>query len=369
VRVWFAGGGTGGHLFPALGIARALTQARPDVRCFFIGARRGIEREVLPRSEFPHLLLDIHPLYRSRPWRNWKTLRGAATAGGALARLGGEQRPAAVVATGGYAAVAALVHAVVHKIPIILQEQNSSPGLTTRVFSRFARQIHLGYPEAARRLHPRKDALVRNSGNPIVPPEEMRSLQSRGVARQRWGFTADDRARVLLVFGGSQGARGINAVVAQWARMSQPPSIQLLWITGPAEYPKYAELSTERIRVVPFVTPMSEAYAAADLALARAGAMSTAELCAWGIPAVLVPLPTAAADHQTTNARALEQAGAAVVILQRELTVERLSSTVTKLASSPDKLARMSAAALHRARPRAAEEIARDVIELLSPAT
>jgi UDP-N-acetylglucosamine--N-acetylmuramyl-(pentapeptide) pyrophosphoryl-undecaprenol N-acetylglucosamine transferase len=282
--------------------------------------------------------------------------------------LGSEQRPAAVVATGGYAAVAALVHAVVHKIPIILQEQNSSPGLTTRVFSRFARQIHLGYPEAARRLHPRKGALVRHSGNPIAPPEEERSLQARGIARQRWGFS-DDRGRVLLVFGGSQGARGINAVVAQWARMSQPLSIQVLWITGPAEYPKYAELSTERNRVVPFVTPMSEAYAAADLALARAGAMSTAELCAWGIPAVLVPLPTAAADHQTTNARALEEAGAAVVILQRELTVERLSSTVTKLASSPDKLARMSAAALHRARPRAAEEIARDVIELLPPAT
>jgi UDP-N-acetylglucosamine--N-acetylmuramyl-(pentapeptide) pyrophosphoryl-undecaprenol N-acetylglucosamine transferase len=368
VRVWFAGGGTGGHLFPALGIARALTQARPDIHCFFIGARRGIEREVLPRSEFPHLLLDIHPLYRSRPWRNWKTLRGAATAGRELSRLGGEQRPEAVVATGGYAAVAALVHAVFHKVPIVLQEQNSSPGLTTRAFSRFARQIHLGYPEAARQLHPRKGALVRHSGNPITPPGEERSVQSRGIARQRWGFT-NDRARVLLVFGGSQGARGINAVVAQWARLSQPLSIQLLWITGPAEYPKYAELSTAGIRVVPFVTPMSEAYAAADLALARAGAMSTAELCAWGIPAVLVPLPTAAADHQTTNARALEQAGAAVVILQRELTVERLSSTVTKLVSSPDKLARMSAAALHRARPRAAEEIARDVIELLAAAT
>jgi UDP-N-acetylglucosamine--N-acetylmuramyl-(pentapeptide) pyrophosphoryl-undecaprenol N-acetylglucosamine transferase len=368
VTVWFAGGGTGGHLFPALGIARALAHARPDARCFFIGARRGIEREVLPRSEFPHVLLDIHPLYRSRPWRNWRTLRGAAVAGGALSRLGREQRPSVIVATGGYAAVAALVHAVVHKIPIVLQEQNSSPGLTTRLFSRFARQIHLGYPEAARRLRPRKDALVRHSGNPIAPPEEERSLQSRGAARRHWGF-ADDRARVLLVFGGSQGARGINAVVAQWVRMSQPPGVQLLWITGPGEYPQYAELSTEAVRIVPFVTPMSEAYAAADLALARSGAMSTAELCAWGIPAVLVPLPTAAADHQTRNARALEQAGAAVVIPQRELTVERLNSTVTKLAGTPDKLARMSAAALHRARPRAAEEIARDVIELLSRAS
>lgn len=369
MTVWFAGGGTGGHLFPALGIARALTQSRPDILCFFIGARRGIEREVLPRSEFPHVLLDIHPLYRSRPWRNWRTARGAATASRALARLAGEHRPAAVIATGGYAAVAALMHAVVRRIPIVLQEQNSFPGLTTRVFSRFARQIHLGYPEAARRLHPRKDAVVRYSGNPIVPPEEERSLQSRGVARRRWGFVADDSMPVLLVFGGSQGARGINAVVAQWARIGQPQTVQLLWVTGPAEHSKYAELSSERVRVVPFITPMSEAYAAADLALARAGAMSTAELCAWGIPAVLVPLPTAAADHQTTNARALEEAGAAVVILQRELTVERLSSTITRLVGNPDKLARMSAAALHRARPRAAEEIARDIIQLVTRAT
>lgn len=368
MRIWFAGGGTGGHLFPALGIARAVTQARPDLLCFFIGARRGIEREVLPRSEFPHLLLDIHPLYRSRPWRNWQTVRGAATAGRALSRLGREQRPAAVVATGGYAAVAALSHAVFHHIPIVLQEQNSAPGLTTRVFSRFARQIHLGYPEAAGRLHPRKGALVRHSGNPIDPPDEERSLQSRGLARQRWGL-ADDGRRVLLVFGGSQGARGINAVVGQWVRMNPVPSVQVLWITGPAEHPKYADLTAAGVRVLPFVTPMAEAYAAADFAIARAGAMSTAELCAWGIPAVLVPLPTAAADHQTTNARALEQAGAAVVILQRELTVERLSSTISKLVSSPDKLARMSAAALHRARPRAAEEIARDVIALLTPAT
>lgn len=365
MRVWFAGGGTGGHLYPALGIARALVELHPDVRPLFIGALRGIERDVLPATEFEHQLLELHPLYRSSVWRNWITLTSAGRSWRSLQRLARSERPAAVVATGGYVAGLALLYAVAHRIPIVLQEQNSVPGLTTRFFSRFARQIHLGFPEAEKALHPPRGATIAASGNPIEPPPPI-DEQALHSARLRWGFTGSD-VRVLLVFGGSQGARAINSVVAELVREGLAANTRLLWITGKGEYERYATLDGETARVLSFLTPMTDAYAAADLALARAGAMSTAELCAWGIPAVLVPLPTAAADHQTTNARALEVAGAAVVILQNELTPPRLRQTLEQLLQDEDRLGSMAAAARVRARPDAAARIARDVGTLIMP--
>lgn len=364
MRVWFAGGGTGGHLYPAIGIARALIRVRPDVRPLFIGARRGIEREILPATEFDHLLLDLHPLYRSQPWRNWRTISGASRAWRSLRNAARAEPPVAVVGTGGYAAGVALGYAARCGLPIALQEQNSHPGLTTRFFSRYARQIHLGFPEAAQSLRSGRGAIVRDSGNPIDPPAIVRNAANREAAIKSWGFP-DASAPVLLIFGGSQGARAINATVHEWVRRSLPPGLQLLWITGRAEFDAYVAAESERVKVHAFVSPMASAYAAADLAVARAGAMSTAELCAWEIPAVLVPLPTAAADHQTANARALERAGAAIVIPQAELNSSRLGEATTALLRDTDRLSTMSRAARARARPHAAEEIARDIATLL----
>ncbi|MBA3558635.1 MAG: glycosyltransferase, partial [Gemmatimonadaceae bacterium] len=138
MRILFAGGGTGGHLYPGLAIARALKLLRPDLDVMFIGATRGVERDVLPTAGFPYLLLDLHPLYRTKPWLNFRTLRGFASARRALGRLAREERPALVVGTGGYASGATLGYAFLHGIPVAIQEQNSYPGLTTRLASRFA---------------------------------------------------------------------------------------------------------------------------------------------------------------------------------------------------------------------------------------
>ncbi|HUF65948.1 MAG TPA: glycosyltransferase [Gemmatimonadaceae bacterium] len=364
MRVWFAGGGTGGHLYPAIGIARALVELHPEVRPLFIGALRGLERDVLPSTEFEHSLLELHPLYRSAVWRNWITLASAGSAWRALRKLARTDRPRAVVATGGYAAALALLYAAVHRIPIVLQEQNSTPGLTTRFFSRFARQIHLGFPEAEKALHPPRAASVTASGNPIEPPPPI-DEQALHSARLRWRFS-ETGGRILLVFGGSQGARAINSVVAELVRGGMPENTRLLWITGRREHEQYASFDGETTRVLPFLTPMTDGYAAADLALARAGAMSTAELCAWGIPSVLVPLPTAAADHQTRNALALEAAGAAVVIAQSQLTPDKLRLTLEQLLQDENRLGSMAAAARVRARPDAAVRIARDIGTLIT---
>lgn len=359
--VLFAGGGTGGHLYPGLAIARALQRLDPAVQPFFVGAQRGIERTVLPASEFPHLLLDLHPLYRTKAWENWRTIRGAIGAWRRLGSAAREQRPELVVGTGGYAAGVALAYAVAHRIPIVQQAGDSYPGLTARAFRRWTREYYLAFPEAGRVIGGSPSQHV-DTGAPIDPPPRPRP--ARAAARRAWGFPATG-GHVLLIYGGSQGSRAMNLVVADWVRRGLPEDLHLIWMTGTAGYAEFASLDGARVRVREYLSPIADAYAAADLALARAGAMTTAELFAWEIPAILVPLPTAAADHQTVNARTLEAAGAAIRIPQSELTTDRLDATVRSLLRDPAALTRLAAGAAARARPDAAETIARRILALL----
>ena len=359
--VLFAGGGTGGHLYPGLAIARALVRRDPTVRPFFVGAERGIEKQVLPGTEFPHLLLDLHPLYRARPWENWRTLRGALSAWRAVAALDRREKPRLVVGTGGYAAGVALAYAVMHRIPIVQQAGDSHPGLTARAFRRWTREMYLAFPEAARILGGDPAQLI-DAGAPIEPPPSPRP--DRRAARTKWGFPAEG-GRVLLIYGGSQGSRAMNLVVADWVRAGIPHDLHVIWMTGRASHAEFASLDGGRVRVLEYLSPIADAYAASDLALARAGAMTTAELFAWGIPAIVVPLPTAAADHQTHNARALAAAGAAVHLPQSELTVERLDREVRALLDDPARMARLASAASARARPDAVETIARRILGLM----
>jgi UDP-N-acetylglucosamine--N-acetylmuramyl-(pentapeptide) pyrophosphoryl-undecaprenol N-acetylglucosamine transferase len=365
VRVIFAGGGTGGHLYPGLAIARALVRMRPDVEPFFVGAQRGIERDVLPTAGFQHELLDLHPLYRSAVWNNWKTLRGAVGAWRRAGVLTGDRsrRVPLVVGTGGYASGLMLAYAAAHGIPYVLQEQNSFPGLTMRVFARWAREIYLGFPEAERYLRPGGRTTIVDAGNPIEPPPTPRP--DRAAARRSWSLP-ERGGHVLLVFGGSQGARAINQTVDAWLAAGRLPSnLYLIWATGRGNFEQFRNRENDHVRVRPYISPMRDAYAAADLAVARSGAMGTAEMCAWGIPQILVPLPTAAADHQTVNARTLAAANAGVFVPQAEFTPDRLDALVHELTDDPRRLDSLSAGARTRARPDAADQIARRLAALL----
>jgi UDP-N-acetylglucosamine--N-acetylmuramyl-(pentapeptide) pyrophosphoryl-undecaprenol N-acetylglucosamine transferase len=338
-----------------------MKRVRPDVDAFFVGALRGIEKNVLPTTEFGHSLLDLHPLYRARPWENFKTLKGGISAWREIGKIVASSRPSIVVGTGGYASGLALGYAAIHGIPYVVQEQNSFPGLTTRFFSRYARQVHLGFPEARSHLHPGSRTAVFDSGNPIEPPPVPKPDVSR--ARAAWGFD-DPASRVMLVYGGSQGSKAINDVVAEWVNRGIPQGLYLIWATGQKTFADYEKLAGYRVKIRPYLSPVTEAYAAADFALSRGGAMATAELCAWGIPPIIVPLPTAAADHQTANARALAQAGAGEFIAQKDLTVESLDATVKKLLSEPSLLVERSNAVLRRARPDAANQIAASILSI-----
>jgi UDP-N-acetylglucosamine--N-acetylmuramyl-(pentapeptide) pyrophosphoryl-undecaprenol N-acetylglucosamine transferase len=364
VLVVFTGGGTGGHLYPALAIARALLKLRPGVEPLFIGAQRGIERSVLPGTGFPHVLLDLHPLYRSAPWKSWRTVRGLVTSWGRLESALGGRAPAIVVATGGYASSATLAWCVAKGRPFVLQEQNSVPGQTNRLFSRWAREVYLGYPEAAMRLSGGAMSRAVHTGNPVEPPPDPRP--SREAARAKFGIPG--HAKVLLVFGGSQGSAALNARVDAWITSGIPDGLHLVWATGPAHFQRHAHRSSDRVIVRDYLSPIAEAYAVTDLALTRAGAMTTAELCAWGIPALLVPLPTAAADHQTANARALADAGAARWIPEAEATAARLDAEVRALLRDDRALRMLATGAASRARIGAANEIATRVSRLIGGA-
>ena len=359
--VFFAGGGTGGHLYPGLAIARALVKLAPDIVPHFIGAKRGIERDVLPTTEFAYTLLDLHPLYRQAPWNNWRTVIGAIGAWRAITRIAEPLSPRAVIGTGGYAAGVALAWARAHGVPTMLHEPDSNPGLTTRTFAKGATSLFLGFPEAAARLTVGANTQVLPLGCPIEPPSA--TPRSRAEARRAWDLPAD--AFVVLVVGGSQGARALNEVVAAWTAQGLPDGVAVIWATGKHQASAYLDRESGMVRVRPYLAPIADAYAAADLAVTRAGAMTIAELCAWGIPSVLVPLPTAAQDHQARNAEATEASGAARYVPQRDFSVATLDATVRMLRDAPTTRDAMHRAALHRARPGAAAAIAKSVITTL----
>ncbi len=373
-RVLFAGGGTGGHLYPALALAEAMQTARAGTEVHFVGAQRGVEARVLPQRGVPHTLLPFHPIYRSQVWRNATTIAGLSRSCLGLARLYLRFSPQLVVATGGYASAPAGMMAVAAGVPLALQEQNSFPGMTVRSLARFSAQVHLGFPEAAQRMKPGRRTEVFALGNPIRPPEHIERAEARG----RFGLSRD--ATVVLVVGGSQGARALNHALLDALRgvatgsLPQPAArVEILWGTGPAHIEGIrTQVETigaaDWVKPVGYIDAMNHALASADLAISRAGAMATAELLAWGVPMLLVPLPTAAADHQTHNAAALAEAGAAVHLPEKTLTGPQLWSELNALLGDAGRRSAMAGAARGRAQPNAARDIAEQLVRLLPEA-
>jgi UDP-N-acetylglucosamine--N-acetylmuramyl-(pentapeptide) pyrophosphoryl-undecaprenol N-acetylglucosamine transferase len=372
-NVILAGGGTGGHLYPALALGAALHERDPDIHVHYVGARRGVEARVLPDHHVDHTLLPMRGFQRDGVWRNWRLVPALAETFAKLSRLFLRLRPRLVIGTGGYASGPAAIWAVLTAVPIALQEQNSHPGFTTRQLSRWARQVHLGFPEAAGMLKPGRNTEVLSLGNPIRPPDATIDV---ALARARFGLTGD--AVVLLVVGGSQGARAVNEAllaalekVAAGSLADRPERLEILWATGAnhadSVRSRLEPLDLQWVTTIGYIDAMPEALAATDVALSRAGAMATAELLAWGRPMLLVPLPTAAADHQTHNAQALEDAGAAVMLREKDLTPDGLWRQVLALTGDDEQRSRMVAAALQRARPNAARDIADHLYRLIAP--
>ena len=366
--VIFAGGGTGGHLYPALAIAAALEARRPDVRVHFLGARRGIEAHVLPHRGLPHTLLPIRGVHRGRGViANLGVLPAVARSFLGALELFADLRPALVVLTGGYAAAPAGMVARLTGTPLVLQEQNAHPGVVTRRFSTHADEVHVAFPEAIDLLPEGARGHTFVSGNPIAPPVPV----DRDAALA--GLGLDPGRPVVLVVGGSQGSEALNRAVIEMLDAGMPtPEWQLLWGTGT----RHAEAAIAAwdaagrpawVHPIGFLHDMPAALGIAAMAVSRAGAMATSEFLAWGLPAVLVPLPTAAADHQTKNATALAEAGCAELLPESELSGRTLRGAIDRMMSDPDRRAAVRTAALGRARPEAADRVAAALERLLPP--
>jgi UDP-N-acetylglucosamine--N-acetylmuramyl-(pentapeptide) pyrophosphoryl-undecaprenol N-acetylglucosamine transferase len=359
-KILVAGGGTGGHLMPALAIARALQEASPDIEPVLIGATRGIESQILPTRPYRYHLLPVEPIYRRQWWKNVRWPFIAFTLLRRMNRIMAEEKPVLVVGTGGYASAPMVWLGARKGIPTAIQEQNAYPGVATRQLAKRVRQVYLGLPEARSQLSAGRRTQVIETGNPIVPPDQTRRL----AAREK--FKLMPWQKVLLVTGGSQGSLAINQAIAGWIDSGEAKEVAILWATGRGTYQQFSHYHRPpKIQVFDFLDPMSDGMASADLVVARAGAITIAEICAWGLPSILIPLPTAAADHQTHNAAALATAGAAKHLPQSQLTPATLGTAIRTTLQRDDIRAGMRAAALARGRPDAARQIASYLLGLL----
>lgn len=359
-RLLLAGGGTGGHLMPALAIAEAIRSAHPGLEPVLVGAERGIERTLLPTRPFRYHLVHAEPVYRRQWWRNVRWPAIALRLRREVEAVLDAERPAMVIGTGGYASGPVVWAATRRGLPTAIQEQNAFPGLANRWLAGRVGEIWLGAPEARSRLRPGPRTAVIDTGNPIVPPDPAR----RPAAAARFGFVTG--RPVVLVTGGSQGALAINRAVAGWLEVEPEPAVALLWVTGRGTHAEFRRFHRPPyVHVVDFLDPMADGYALADLVVGRAGMLTVAEVCAWGLPSILIPLPTAAADHQTLNARALAASGAALNLPQAELTPERLRDAILGLLGDAGRRERMAAAARARGRPHATAEIVARILRLV----
>ena len=373
-RAIIAGGGTGGHLYPAINLAEALKRRSGDeLEILLVGAERGIESTVLPELGVEHRLLPVEPIYRSRVWRNWRAVPAMFRSGRQIVELFRSFEPRLVVGTGGYAAGPLVAGAVYRRLPTAIQEQNSYPGLTTRWLAPHVDQVHLGRPEAMRYLETVSKSRIRVHGNPIRFPERR---PDEATARATFGLGS---GRVVLVIGGSQGARSINRALLEALSAVErgqlpplPADTEILWSTGPTNHEEVvghlAKMDLKvAVRPIPYIHEMEKALALTRVALSRAGAFALAELCAWGIPSILVPFPFGAADHQRRNARALESEEAAVVV--EEVDLRRDSSLIwtalVDVLRDERRREGMAQAARKLGAPRAAEAIADDLLQLM----
>ena len=351
-----AGGGTGGHIFPAIAIADAVERLEPSAKVFFAGRAGSLEERVMRAAGRPFLAVPSMGLRRSADARNalvpFVVAAGYAKALGAMVG----RRPDCAVGTGGFVSLPAVAAAWSLGTPVVLQEQNSYPGLATRLLSRLAREVHTSFEVTASYLPHARRTIV--SGNP-VREEFLRA--DRKASRERLGVPAD--AFVLFVVGGSRGARTLNRAVMDSAGRLAALDVAVIAQTGADDEGDVREaLNGSRALVRAFFDDVADCYAAADLVVARAGATTIAEIEAVGRPSVLVPYPYATEDHQTKNALAMEEAGAAVLVPDGEMTGERLIALVGELKSDRARLTRMSDRARSLARPDAADRVARAVL-------
>ncbi|MFO8060859.1 MAG: undecaprenyldiphospho-muramoylpentapeptide beta-N-acetylglucosaminyltransferase [Bacillota bacterium] len=358
-RLIVTGGGTGGHVYPALSIAREFLARGPGRRVLYVGARRGLESTVIPEAGIPFRALRVEGFLGRGAAGKARSLLLLASAlreaGGILA----EFAPDVVVGTGGYVSVPVVMRAQLARIPTLIQEQNVLSGAANRMLSHLARAVAAPAVEAAGNFPRRVQSRLVVTGNP-VRRDVISACRSDG--RAQYGLGPGDV--MLLVVGGSGGARTINRGTLDFVldHLPEHPHLRVLWVTGPRYHEEVllrleSAGAADRVRVMDYLRDMPSALAACDLLLCRGGAMSLAEAAAAGRPMIIVPSPNVTHNHQQHNARALEGAGAAVVIPDCDFTGDSLQRVISGLLDDCERMRAMAGASAARGRPGALDEI------------
>ena len=349
-RFIISGGGTGGHIFPAIAIADELKRRLPDAEILFVGAKDRMEMQKVPQAGYPIEGLWISGLQRKLSWQNLlfplKFISSLLKSRSIIKRF----KPDAVIGTGGFASGAVVKVAGQMGIPTFIQEQNSYAGITNKMLAKNAHKICVAY-DAMEQFFP-KEKIVK-TGNPIRDGLlNIAQYRSEGLSY----FHLDSQQKTLLVLGGSLGARRINQLIEQQLPLFEQLGVQVLWQCGKLYYEEYKKYNSEQVRVLAFIDRMELAYAAADVIISRAGASSVSELCVVGKPVIFIPSPNVAEDHQTKNARAIADKQAAILLRESDLN-EQFANTFGKLIADETQQEALSAHIKALAQPNATKDI------------
>ena len=353
MRDLISGGGTGGHIFPAVSIANALKELDPEAEILFVGALGRMEMERVPQAGYEIVGLPVRGFDRKKPWKNVSVLIDLSKSIRQVKKIIRDFKPNVGVGVGGYASGAAMWAAAKMGIPILLQEQNGFAGVTNKILKDKAAKICVAY-EGMEKFFPADKIIL--TGNPV----RQNLLDGRK--------SEDDGRKTLLIIGGSLGARTINEAVIAGLKELTNEGIKVVWQTGKVYYEKCkaaweAAGSPANIECLDFLSDMPDRYANADLVISRAGASSISEICLLGKPAILVPSPNVAEDHQTHNAMALVNKDAAVLVRDAEA-AEKLIATALELLNDPKRLKTLQTNVLKLAQKDSAKRIAEEVIAL-----
>ncbi|EIW00878.1 undecaprenyldiphospho-muramoylpentapeptide beta-N-acetylglucosaminyltransferase [Thermoanaerobacter siderophilus] len=356
MKYLFAGGGTGGHIYPAIAIAKEILKNEKDAQILFVGTKKGLENELVPREGFELKTITVQGFKRKLSLDTLKTIYKAMVGLKEANDILKEFKPDVVIGTGGYVGGPVLMMAALKGIPTLIHEQNAFPGLTNKVLSRFVKVVAVSFEESVKYFKNKEKIVV--TGNPIRR-ELLKVTKEEGL--KNLGFYSDKP--LIVSVGGSRGAEKINFTMVEFLKQKDK-NLQVLIITGANQYEKVLEkVKTETInidetvKIIPYCHNMQDVYAAADIIICRAGAITLAEITAKGVASILIPSPYVANNHQEYNARVLEKAGASYVILEKDLIAEELYKKIKYLLDNPQVLSRMRDNARKISKIDAAEKI------------
>lgn len=370
MKAIIAAAGTGGHINPGIAIANEIKEKEPNSDIVFIGTDRGLENDLVPRAGYELKTINAHGIERKITFQNFKNLYATFKSIGEAKKILENFKPDVVIGMGGYICVPTVIAAKKLNIPVVLHESNAFPGIAVKLFKKKADKILVGFEDAKKRLDNAENVIV--TGNPVKIKKLALTKNEKNKVINDLGLNSNKP--IVLVFGGSQGAKSINKSFIEIIVNKKNKNYQIIWAAGPNQYneikKQLAEVhlnidEIENVKIVPYIYNMEEVMNVCDLVVCRSGAMTITEVAVVGKPAIFIPFPFATENHQEYNAKVLENVGAAKIILDKDLNSEILGNTIENIVSDKNKLIQMAMNANKVAMPKVEEKIYEEIKKVI----